>query len=492
MPHPRNHLAITTRQRIGMIIAPGFLLVAFNVTPPTDLPIEAWKTACIAACMATLWVCETIPLPATALIPLILFPLFGISDIQSTALPYANPIIFLFGGGLIISLAIQRWNLHLRIALLIINFLGTSPRRLIAGFMIATAFFSMWISNTATVMMLYPVALSVITYFKKENMPHVAFKNFSQALLLGIAFAGGIGGIGTIIGTPPNALLVAYLLKNHQIEIGFIQWMFFALPIVFITLPLAHLILTTLYFPLSKIHLPQTNVLLAKQLHDLGPLTRNEIIVAIIALSTGTTWALRPWISGYIPMLTDTSISIFYALLLFIIPTQNEPTKGQKRIKFIMDWKYATKLPWGIFILFGGGLSLAQGIESTGLSLYIGKLGYALADWPEIIILVAILILLWSTTELASNTATVSTFLPIIASVALGLQKNILLFLIPATIIASCSFVLPVATPPNAIVYGSGHVKLKNMALTGLMLSALFLIILPIAIYTLGPRIFGI
>jgi sodium-dependent dicarboxylate transporter 2/3/5 len=454
--------------------------------PPAGMTAQAWRTAAVGLFMATWWITEAVPIPATALTPLLLFPLLGILPIGAAAAPFANPIIFLFLGGFVIALAMERHGLHRRIALNIAGMLGVRPPMLVLGFMTATAFLSMWVSNTATSVMMLPIGLSVVQLVKPDAGDGPMDFNFAIALMLGIAYAASIGGLATLIGTPPNALLAAFMLESYGVEIGFAQWLVVGLPLVIISLPLTWLILTKLVFPIRIREIPGGANAIRNQLAGMGPITRAESSVAVIFVATALLWITRPLLDAFLPGLSDTSIAIAAALAMFVVPV------SLREGEFLMDWTTAERLPWGVLLLFGGGLALADAVTQTGLAEWIGAALNGLQTWPLLLIIVLITTVVIFLTELTSNTATAATFLPLIASLAVGLGENPFILLVPAAIAASCAFMLPVATPPNAIVFGSGYVTVPQMARAGIWLNMLFIVLITILVYTLVLTAFGV
>ncbi|NOY59433.1 MAG: DASS family sodium-coupled anion symporter [Calditrichaeota bacterium] len=468
----------------------GFILfvIMLSLPAPKGLSPAGWKTAAIGILMAIYWITEAIPIPATSLIPMVFLPIFNIGSIKESTAPYANPLIFLFMGGFIIALGMQRWKLHLRIALSIIRFVGMRPKALIAGFMISTAFLSMWVSNTATTLMMLPIGLSIIELAQSANVKEndQDFASFKTALMLSIAFAASIGGLGTLIGTPPNALLAGFMEENYNIHILFGQWMMIGVPIVVLGLPLAYLTLTRIVFPIHIEKLPGGEEYIHSELEKLGPITKAEKWVAIVFILVAFSWMLRPLIVKLLPGVSDTGIAVAGALVMFAIPVD------WKNGVFLMTWKEAERLPWGVLILFGGGLSLASAITRTGLSVWIGTRLALFSHLPVIVVVVILATVIILLTELTSNTATTAAFLPVVASVAVSSGQNPLLLVIPATIAASCAFMLPVATPPNAIVYGSGSVTISQMLRAGIVLDALFLVLVVGLTFGLGLFVFHI
>ena len=471
---------------IGLIMGIIFLIATCLLPSPESLNNKAWLTLGIAILMATWWLTEAIPLPATGLLPLVLFPLLGISSIKDTAQAFSHPIIFLFMGGFIIGLAMQHTGLHKRIAYYIISKFKSSPKSLVFGFMCATAFLSMWISNSATAIMMLPIALSIITVFK-EDKNNIKNNNFDKALVLSIAFSATIGGIATIIGTPPNTVMAAMLSEMYNYEINFVDWLKIGLPTSIILLPITWIILTFLCFPLGSKTTIKDKVIKDK-IKELGKISQDEIMVGIVFIITASLWISRKWLStaldGVIPAgaLNDSTIAIMAAIFLFIIPS-NRPKR-----KRLIDWQVAQNIPWGALILIGGGLSLATVINSSGLATWIGSLSSNLSNISIIFIVLICIVSIIVLTELTSNTATASTFIPIMGATALGLGQDPLLLIIPATLAASCAFMMPVATPPNTIAYASGHLKISDMIKAGIWLNIISIIIIGVIIaLILGP-----
>lgn len=474
------------RQWSGWIIGPALLLLTCLVSPPEGLTEAGWRTAGVASLMAVLWMTEAIPIPVTALLPLVLFPALRLGDIREAAAPYANPLIFLFFGGFIIALAMQRWNLHRRVALALIGAMGVRPTRIVAGFLVASALISMWVSNTATALMMLPIALSVVHLLPESAREQPALRSFGVALMLAVAYGATTGGMATLIGTPPNALLAGFLDDVYQLRLGFGQWMLLGVPVMLVTLPIVFIVLTRVAFRLDGGELPGMAELIATERSRLGRFSRGETAVAIVFGGTALAWMLQPLIAKQLPLVSDTTIAMTGALLLFLIPT------NARRGEFVMNWESTKGLPWDVLLLFGGGLSLASSIERHGLARYLGQLCQGLDGIPVIFAVATICFGILLLTELTSNTATAATFLPITASVAIGMGENPLLFAIPAALAASCSYMLPVGTPPNAIVFGSGLVRLPQMARAGIWLNLLLVPILVGLVWLLGPLVFGI
>jgi sodium-dependent dicarboxylate transporter 2/3/5 len=474
------------RQRIGLFAGPALFVVLLAVPPPSGLSPVGMRAAALSLLMATWWITEAIPIPVTALLPLVLVPLLAAGSIRETAAPYAHPLIFLFMGGFILALAMQRWNLHRRIALHLIHRVGTRPAGLVAGFMLSAALLSMWVSNTATAMMMLPVGLSVIELSRGDERPTGTPDPFAVALLLGIAYACSIGGLGTLVGTPPNAFMAAYLSDSHGIEIGFAQWMLVGIPVVVIALPLTYLVLTRVVFHLGDARLGGGAEVLERELDAMGPMSRAEKRVAVVFALTAGSWILRPLLERWIPGLSDPGIAVAAGVAVFLVPLD------LRRGEFLLDWGWARRLPWDVLLLFGGGLSLAAAIQRTGLAGWTAEILQGVSAWPFLAFIVVATALVIFLTELTSNTATAAVFLPILASVAEGVGRDPRLLVIPAAVAASCAFMLPVATPPNAIIYAAEEITIPQMARAGLVLNVAFVALISVITYALVPLVFGI
>ncbi|HVT44427.1 MAG TPA: DASS family sodium-coupled anion symporter [Thermoanaerobaculia bacterium] len=456
----------------GLVLFTAMLLA----DAPAGLPLQAWRTAACMVLMATWWITEAIPIPATALLPLALFPLLGVATIGNAASPYANPVIFLFLGGFVIARALERCGLHRRIALTVVGAVGTKRSRIIGGFMLATALLSMWVSNTATVVMMLPMALSVIAIAERDAPdPQLAV-----ASLLGIAYAANIGGMGTLIGTPPNALLAGYMSETWHVEIGFGRWMLLGVPLVAISLPLVWLLLVNVLHPQRPGELAGGAAMIRDEIEKLGRLSSAEKIVGGITLVVAMAWITRPILERSLPGLSDAGIAIAGALLLFIVPVRWRPRD------VALEWKDAESLPWSVLILFGGGLSLAAAIQETGLAGAIGGGMSGLRTVPPLVALIVVTAVVVFLTELTSNTATAAALVPIVAAAAAGFGQDPLTFALPVALAASCAFMLPVATPPNAVVYGSGRMTIRQMATAGLWVNFLMIALLVVAVRLAG------
>lgn len=488
IPQEHSETGYDLRQRIGAALA-ALLFVALWVSPPLgSLDTMGTKVALLTALMAVLWVTEAVPIPATALLPLALLPLLGVSPIRQAAVPYADPVIYLFMGGFMLALAMERCHLHLRLALAIIAWVGTNPRALVLGFLCAGSFISMWTSNSATAMMLLPIGVSVYTLLQSSSASRSGAAETGAALVLAIAYGANIGGMGTLIGTPPNAVLKAYLERSHGISIGFGQWMLLGVPLILLTLPVAWWILTRLCFRVPAAAVEGVREEIATARARLGRPSRAEWTVAAAFALAVTLWISREsWkaIPPLGPLLTDEVIAMGTALLLFFIPAG----RGHG---FVLGWSDMKKLPWDVLILFGGGLSLAAAMEKTGLVLALAKALEGMNGWPPLAIVFLVTLVMIFATALTSNTATATAFLPVTGALALAVGQPALLLCVPVTLAASADFMLPVGTPPNAIAYGSGLVSLPRMVRAGLCMNLTFAVLLPLLMWTLGRWVFGI
>jgi sodium-dependent dicarboxylate transporter 2/3/5 len=474
-------MTTSLRPKIGLVLGPVVFLLMLLAPAPEGLPPAAWRTAAVGALMAVWWMTEAIPIPATALLPLVLFPLLGIADIDAAAAPYANPIIYLFLGGFLLALALEASGLHRRVALATLALVGTKPASLVFGFMLITALLSMWVSNTATTVMMLPMALAVLALTERDGA-HVGLES---ALLLGVAYAATIGGLGTLIGTPPNALFAAFMRESYGIEIGFAQWMLVTLPVIAVTLPLCWWLLTHVVHRLDTTPVAGGAELIAKERAAQGPMSRGEWLVGAVAMLAAVAWTTRPLLEQVIPAISDTGIAVFAALLLFLIPLRWQP------LEFVINWKHAERLPWAVLLLFGGGLTLAAAIQGTGLSDWIGTRLALFGALPDLAMLALIVIVVVILSEFASNTAITAAFLPVVAALAGTTGRDPMLPALATAMAASAGFMLPVSTPPNAIVYGTGRITIGRMASAGGLLDLMFVMVIPVAVFVLGGLVFG-
>lgn len=472
---------------IGLAVGVIVFLAMSMMPPPGGLDPAAWRVAAVTLLMAILWMTEAVPLAVTALLPLALFPFLGVASIDAVAAPYANPLIFLFLGGFLIALAIERWNLHRRIALTVVHRVGAREDFQIGGVMLATAVISMWVSNTATTIMMLPVALSIIPR-DADGALEPARHAFASALLLAVAYGASIGGVATLVGTPPNAFLAGFMLETYNVEIGFGQWMLIGVPVSAVMLAVCWVLLTRWRYKIGRHERPGARASIREALDGMGPASSAEKRIAIVFAVTAALWMSRPLLSHQFPalQLSDTSIAIAGALSLFVIPS------GLSKGEFLLSWQYAERLPWGVLLLFGGGLTLASAIQSSGLADWIGAQMTGLGTWPLVLIVAVVTLLVMLFSELASNTATAATFLPVAAALAISIGHDPLRLAVPAVLAASFGFMLPVATPPNAIVFGSGHVSVPEMLRAGIWLDLIGAVVIVGSVYLLVQVVFGV
>jgi len=476
----------STHQKVGLLLGPALAILMLLSSAPAGLSDAAWTTAALGILMAVWWATEAVPIAITALLPLVLFPLLGVASIQDTAAPYSNKVIYLFLGGFIVAFAMQRWNLHRRIALNVLQVAGGNGRSLIGGFMLASAVISMWVMNTSTTMMLLPIAVSIITVIHKSvgGLDQKAKDDFQYALLLGVAYGATIGGMATLVGTAPNAMLAAFMLDNYDTEIDFASWMMVGLPLSAAMLPLAWLALTRLVFNVDFETSGESRAELKRMKDEMGRIKVPEIRVAIVFVIMALTWVGRPLLSKLpgLSALDDSGIAMAGAIALFLVPS------GDKSDPLLLRWKYAEQLPWSVLILFGGGLTLAGAVSRTGLAEWLGNSLQAVGALPLAIIVIAAAALIIFLTELTSNIATTATFLPVVGAIAIESGIDPIVLTVPITFAASCAFMLPVATPPNAIVFGSGLLTIPKMARAGIALNLIGIVLVSIVALTLAPK----
>jgi solute carrier family 13 (sodium-dependent dicarboxylate transporter), member 2/3/5 len=558
-PPPRPQLGggaersrVGRRARIGRWLGPVAAVVVAVAVPVGDggLTPGGRATAAVATLVAVWWVCETLPLAVTALLPIVLLPMTGALSLEATTTAYGNPLVFLFLGGFVLALAMQRWGLHRRIALLTIRSVGTRPTRLVGGFMLATAGLSMWVSNTATTVMMLPIGVSVLTlvasrvgpqdgaaagtdrrHHERPGVPGadptgshgadptgshgadptgshgadptgshgadptggvavVATPNLAVGLMLGIAYGASIGSLATLIGTPPNTFLAGFVAQTYGIDIGFARWMAMALPLTLVFLALAWLVLTRWLYPPEIDRIPGGPELLASEVRRLGRLSRGERNVLTVFVLMASAWVLRAPLQDLfagtpIAAIDDAMIAVGGAVALFALPVD------ARAGVFTMDWESTRRLPWGVLLLFGGGLALAAAVAENGVDVYVGSQLQRLGTLPLVVLLAVVAATVLLLTELTSNTATTAALVPVVAGTAVVLGLDPLTLTIPAALAASCAFMLPVATPPNAIVFGSGHVTMPQMVRAGIVLNVVGVVLIVATTLTLVPLVFG-
>jgi sodium-dependent dicarboxylate transporter 2/3/5 len=495
----------------------GLAALVYVALGGSDLSGDARWVATIGTLMAVWWMSEAIPLAATALLPMVLFPVFTGLAVADVTAPYADPIVFLFLGGFLIAIAMQKWNLHRRIALLTLRRVGTHPRRIILGIMISTGFLSMWVSNTATALMMLPIAMSVLTLvIERSSQEHASaradaahtgdqlesgsavsdvvddpdVRMFGVALLLSVAWSASIGGLGTLLGSPPNAIVAGYISSELGKEIGFLQWMMLGVPIVVVFIGLAWLLITRVMFRFGLSDVPGGRAMIDEQIEALGPMSQGEKMVLAVFGGAAFLWIVpgllsnigsladaMPWLGGF----DDTAIAIGAGIALFLLP-------GDRQGRMVLQWEDAEEgLPWGVLLLFGGGLALAAAVAETGLDEWFGQQVEGLGALPIVLLIAAVVGIVLMLTEVTSNTATAATFIPVLGGVAVGIGADPTTLLIPAALAATCAFMLPVGTPPNAIVFGSGAVKITEMARGGAVLNVVGIVLITLFTVAIGP-----
>jgi sodium-dependent dicarboxylate transporter 2/3/5 len=475
-------------KKIGLILGPALFLMTLLWFHPEGLSKEANAILASTLWVAVWWITEAVPIAITSLLPVVLFPLTGGLELAETTASFGHRYIFLYIGGFILAIAIQRWNLHKRIALNIIQIIGTNVKSIILGFMIATAFLSMWISNTATSVMMLPIGMAIISQLR-DNPDTIENENqtFGKALMLAIAYSASIGGMATLIGTPPNLILAGIVQETYGIEITFLKWFMFGLPVSLILLAICWKYLTEFAFSFKQKAFPGGKSEINKQLKSLGKMSYEEKMVLLIFIGTAFAWITRTFLlQKFIPNIDDTIIAVIAGIILFILPASKE--KSRK----LINWKEAVKLPWGILLLFGGGLALAQGFKTSGLAEWIGGQMTLLEGASLFILLLFLITLVNFLTEITSNLATTAMILPILAPLSLVIDVHPFILMVGATVAASCAFMLPVATPPNAVVFGSGYLRIPDMVKSGIWMNLFSIFFLTLMVYFLLPLIWGI
>lgn len=472
------------QKSLFLISGPLLFLAMQFFSPPAGMSESAYSLLSITLWMALWWVTESVPIAITALLPIILFPMTGAVDLQTTTASYGHKYIFLYMGGFMLAIAIEKWNLHKRIALNIIKIIGTNISKIILGFMVATAFLSMWISNTATAVMMLPIAMSIVAQLqdnpnteKNENLI------FGKALMLSIAYSASIGGMATLIGTPPNLVFAGYVEETYGIEITFLQWFKFGVPIAIPLLVIAWLYLTKFAFKFKQKEFPGGKEEINRLLVLIGPMKREEKLVSSIFVLTAFCWITRSFIlQEFFPFIDDTIIAMTAGILLFVVPASD----FKKRL---ITWEDAVKLPWGIILLFGGGMALAAGFQITGLASWLGAQMSVFQGLSLLLLVFVIITLVNFFTEFTSNLATTAMLLPILAPIAISLNINPYMLMVACTIAASCAFMMPVATPPNAVVFGSGYLRIPDMIKSGIWMNIISILFLTLMVYYFLPII---
>ena len=481
------------RQNVGLILGPC-LFITILFLPLGGVPPSVQKMLAVTALMGTWWVTEAIPLAATSLLPLAIFPFLGLGSASESASPYANELVFLFLGGFMLAQALQRWNLHRRMALSIVHHIGTSPSQIVLGFMAAAAFLSMWVSNTATTAMMMPLGLAIIQQaVEATNKQGLDIEtspgkfNFGSCLMLGIAYGASIGGVSTIIGTPPNVFLAGMMSEIYNIEISFVRWLSFGIPFSLTFLPLTWLWLTRVSMPIEIKTIPGGAERINQELSKLGPMSTPEKRLSIIFVLTALAWMTRPYWTDWIPtggFIRDSTIAMIATIAMFLIPASKDER--------ILNWEWASRLPWHVLLLFGGGFSLAAGFERNGLSAWVGEQLQFFNVLPLPLFILVVVLAIVTLTEFASNMASTAMALPVLAATSVSMGLSPLVLAIPATVAASCAFSLPAATPPNAIVFGTGYVTMPQMVRAGIGINLIGIVLVSIFTIFLVPLLFGL
>lgn len=475
------------QKRIGLLLGPlGFFILLF-LGPFEGLSQAGQSVLAATFWIAVWWITEAIPIAATALLPILLFPLSGGMELSATTAAFGHKYVFLYLGGFLIAIGIEKWNLHKRIAINIIHFIGSDVRKVILGFMVATAFLSMWISNTATSVMMLPIGIAIIKELK-DNPATEKNENtiFGKALMLGIAYSASIGGVATLIGTPPNLVLAGVVSETYGYEITFFEWFIFGFPISITLLVFCWLYLTRVAYRFKQTEFPGGQKEIARLKKELGPISHEERRVAIVFALAGFCWISRSYLlQNILPALDDTIIAIFFGLLLFVLPSKKEKNS-------LLNWKDTIQLPWGIIILFGGGMALAKAFETSGLAIWLGELMTAFGGLPLFILILLLVTAVNFLTEISSNLATTAMLLPVLAPLALEVDVHPFGLMFGAAIAASCAYMLPVATPPNAVVFGSGYLKIPDMVSRGIAMNIFSIVLITLAVYFVLPLLWEI
>lgn len=483
------HMSSTTqlRQNAAIALGPALFGLILLAGPPTGMAHMAHMTLAATAWIITWWVTEAVPIAVTALLPMILFPLLGIADMEVITQPYAQPIIYLFLGGFLLAMAMERWQLHRRIALHVIALVGTDQHRIVLGFVAATGMLSMWLSNTATTVMMLPIALSLISEFRRDG--EVDGRDpFPKALILSIPYAASIGGMATLVGTPTNLIFAQSVKDYYSIDVAFDQWMWVGLPVSVVLLLATWWHLTRVAFPLRNSVSMIERQRIRQQLLVLGPIRREEVMVMLIFGAVALSWMVRRyWINPYFPSVDDTLIALAGAVLLFLVPGRSD---AGRRVR-LLDWDHTRQLPWGTLLLFGGAFAVAKAFEESGLTAWIGSHLQGLAGWPYWLTLLIVVALVNFTTEITQNMATCTLMMPLLAGMAKAVDAHPIGLMAAAGMAASCAFMLPVATAPNAVVFGTGVIRMQDMVRAGFVLNLISIVVVATAVYILIPICWG-
>jgi len=491
------------RRILGFVIGLGAMMYFLTSTPPEGLNVTAWRTIGVTCMMGAWWMLEAIPISATAFLPLVLFPMLGIQTATKVAPSYAGDLIFLFMGGFVIAIAMEMWNLHRRVSLNILKIAGANPGMLVLGFMVATGFLSAWMSNTACATMMMPIGMAIISLLNngkdEKNSVDDTNRKFGICIMLGIAFSASIGGLMTPIGTPPNAVLVGQMSKIAGIDIGFGNFMMIGVPIAVVLMTITWLLLIKVFFPVKGVNLDKAVSVVDEELEKLGPLSRGEALVMLIFVLTAACWMFRSKITGAIGtinvagteivagrVIRDSTIAMTAAVIMFVTPV------SLKEGKFLVDSSVFNKIPWDVLVLVGGGLALGGALNSSGVSQYVAANMESVSNMSTIMIIAVCSTIVMLITQLASNTATANTFVPLGISIAVGIGQHPMMIAVPMAIGAGLAFSLPVSTPPNAIVFGSGLIRIPDMFKVGILANFIGIAIAIVVMYVMLPVAFGI
>lgn len=474
-------------KKLGLFLGPLLFTATLLIFKPEGLSDQAHAVLATTLWIAVWWITEAVPIAVTALLPIVLFPLSGGLDLTPTTGAYGHKYVFLYLGGFMLATAIEKWNLHKRIALNIIAFIGADIQKIILGFMLATAFLSMWISNTATAVMMLPIGMAIIKQLK-DNPETIEDENriFGKALMLGIAYSASIGGVATLIGTPPNLVLAGVILETYDYEISFFQWFLFGAPIAIFLLILCWVYLTRFAFTFKQKAFPGGQAEIDRLKKNLGPMSYEEKMVGVVFGLAAFCWISRTYLlQPIIPGIDDTIIAIFFAIVLFLIPSKNQ--KG-----VLIRWEEAVQIPWGIIILFGGGMALAKAFDSSGLALWLGNQMTLLQGVSLLLLILLLVTVVNFLTEITSNLATTAMLMPVLAPMALKVDVHPFALMVGAAVAASCAFMLPVATPPNAVVFGSGYLRIPDMVQKGIWMNLISILIVTLMVYFAIPWLWEI
>lgn len=469
----------------SLLLGPAVFMIMQILGPPKTMNDAAFQVLCVTAWVAVWWITEAIPIAVTAMLPIILFPLTGALDLSKTTSAFGHKYVFLYLGGFLLAIAIEKWNLHKRIALNIINLIGSNINTIILGFMLATGFMSMWISNTATSVMMLPIGMAVVSQFKKRDDGETSDADFvGKALMLAIAYSASIGGFATLIGTPPNLVLAGVLEETYGVKISFVEWMKVGLPISIVLMLACWFYLTRFAFKFEQKEFPGGRKEIKSMLFRLGKMAYEEKVVLSVFIGTALLWISRSEIEKFIPAIDDTIIAMIAGTVLFIIPAKNKTR--------IIDWKECANIPWGIILLFGGGMALAKGFSDTGLAEWFALQMGQMQGLSLILLIFVLVASINFLTEITSNLATTAMLLPVLAPMALAFDLHPYMIMVSVTIAASCAFMLPVATPPNAVVFGSGYLRIPDMMRVGIWMNLLSIVLVTLFIYYLLPILWNI